>query len=102
MLYRLDYLNEDGSTGAAVKHLGRDFLSRHMTTARAFAVSQAESERRAILVTRIGKGGQMRPTLVIKADGTASKPGGMSGEDCVADKGRTCFCRNCRAARRRS
>jgi len=102
MLFRLDYLNNDGSTAEAVKHLGRDFLSRHMSTARTFAVAQAESDRRAILITRIGKGGIVRPSLVIRADGSASRPGGMDGENCVRDSGRTCFCRNCRAARRAS
>lgn len=105
MLYRLDYLNEDGSTGEAVPDpiLGGDFLCRHMTTARSHAMPLAKVNGRAILVTRIGKAGQMRPSLVIQPDGTATRPGGMAGEDCKAGKGQgACFCRNCRASRRAS
>lgn len=104
MLFRLDYLNDDGSTAEAVPDpfLRGDFLSSHMTTARRAAIHRAAEAGRAILVSRIGKGGHVRPSLVILADGTASRPGGMDGGNCVRDSGRTCFCRNCRATRRAS
>lgn len=102
MLYRLDYLNDDGSTAGAVPDplFRSDMLCRHMTTARSRAIECATRDNRAILVSRIGKAGAIRPSLVIRPNGTASRPGGMAGEDCTAGTGRTCFCRNCRASRR--
>lgn len=102
MLYRLDYLNDDGSTAEAVRGVLTcgDLLCRHMTTARSAAIGLAQDHSRAILVSRIGKAGQVRPSLVVKPDGSCTRPGGMKGEDCVRDNGRTCYCRNCRASRR--
>lgn len=101
MLYRLDYLNPDGSTAEAVRGgvACADFLSRHASTARKAAIQAAADSERAVLMTRIGNAGQMRPTLVIFPDGKCSPPAGMdSGHDAEA---RVCFCRNCRAGRMR-
>lgn len=100
MLYRLDFLNDDGTTEAIRDWLG-DFLSRHMTTARKEGTQRAVDSGRKVRVSRIGKAGDIRACLVIRPDGGAEKPEGMSGEDCKAGPGRPpCFCRNCRAGRR--
>lgn len=108
MLYRLDYLDTDGDITGPVLcwHVGTfpptsDVLTRHMTTARERAIQAAAKWECDVLVTRIGKSGQLRPSLVLAPDGTARKPGGMTGEDCKAGPGQPpCFCRNCRAGRR--
>lgn len=105
MLYRLDFIDSEGRAADPVQTLGRDFLSRHMTTARAYARAEAAATERAILITRIGKSGQMRPTLVIHPDGLSTRPQGTrttgAGGDCTATPdGPPCFCANCRAARR--
>ena len=99
MLYRLDYLTEDGSIGRAVLDpiLTRDYLSRHASTARRAAIQAAAESGDPVLLTRISGAGNMKPTLVIFPDGKCSPPKGMdSGHDAEA---RICFCRNCRAAR---
>lgn len=101
MLYRLDYLNPDGSTRGAVRvNAGTyDFLSRHASTARKRGMEEAAESGHPVLLTRIGNAGQMRPTLVMYPDGKCSPPSGMdSGHDAEA---RICFCRNCRAGRMR-
>lgn len=96
MLYRLDYLNADGTVRGPV----RDFLSRHMTTARKRATEAAAEAELSVQVTRIGKAGQTKATLVIRPDGGAERPAGTRGEDCKRNSGQTCFCRDCRAQRR--
>jgi hypothetical protein len=101
MLYRLDFLNDDGSTAEAVHDIivCADFLSRHASTARKKAIQAAANSGRAVVMTRIGRAGLMRPTLVIFPDGKCSPPAGMdSGHNAEA---RVCFCRNCRAGRAR-
>jgi hypothetical protein len=98
-LYRLDYLNDDGTTAEPVP----TFLSRHMTTARSAAIAAAKRGR-AILITRIGKAGALKATLIIMPDGTAKRPPNTKstdrGGDCRKDSGVACFCTACRADRR--
>lgn len=102
MLYRLDFHPD----GVAVHDplLGGDYLARHMSTARAYAAVAAGEERRDVLVTRIGKGGHLKATLIIHPDGSASRPPGSKPvserDDCKKGSGQTCFCSPCRAARR--
>ena len=100
-MYRLDYL----SSGAAVKDFtGRDFLCQHMKTAREQAAIFAIKGAEAVLITRIGKSGVLKATLVARPDGTFARPPGSKAanerEDCKAGTGETCFCSPCRAARR--
>lgn len=103
-LFRLDFLNDDDATaGAAVPGIAGDFLSRHMTTARKGAIQHAQASGRAILISRIGQAGIVRPCLRVYPDGTCKRPAGTVApprEDCTKDSGRPCFCSACRAARR--
>lgn len=101
-LYRLDFIDASGRPADAVRDpIMGDVLTRHMTTARARAIQAAQLAKRDVLITRIGKAGQMRPSLVVHPDGSASRPPGMGGEDCKAGQGKgPCFCLNCRATRR--
>lgn len=109
-LFRLDYCDANGTTTGPV--LGSDIgilpggvvLTRHMTTARARAIHAADLAKSDVLITRISGGGAMKPSLVIRQDGTGKRPPGTrtaNGPDCVAGTGRSCFCANCRAGRRR-
>lgn len=103
MLYRLDY----HPSGAAVQDplLMRDYLAHHMATARAYAIVAAGEQGEDVLVTRIGKAGALKPTLLVHPDGSASRPPGSrpvsERDDCKKDSGQTCFCAPCRAARRK-
>jgi hypothetical protein len=104
-LYRLDYLNDDGTTAEPVTNfVGSDFLARHMTTARGAAIEVAAKRGRAILITRIGKAGALRATLIIMPDGTAKRPPNTKSTDragdCRKGSGVACFCTACRADRR--
>lgn len=102
-LYRLDYLNADGSKAEGVPdRIGQQFLSRHMATARSWATERAAEDQRAILVTRIAGAGAMKSTLVVNPDGSCTRPPGSKTADpnCRCGTGRTCFCPNARAARR--
>lgn len=98
-LYRLDFLNDDGSTAEAVRQpiIGGDYLARHASTARAHAIETARESNRAILLTRIGNAGITRPTLVIQPDGRCRPPAGM---DSPHSDDRVCFCPACRAQRK--
>ena len=121
MLYRLDYCDTDGRATGAVK--GRDIgilptgdvLTRHMTTARQRAIQAAAPtayapDGRRVLITRIDRAGRLRPSLVIRPDGSATTPPGMAStrDTCRAvgrpgtptDDGGACFCSACRAARK--
>ena len=101
-LYRLDYVDTDGNVTGPVHDWRGDVLCRHMTTARKRAQDFAAETRCDVLVSRIGgKSASVRGVLVIRPDGTASKPPGAKGEDCTArPDGPPCFCKNCRAGRR--
>lgn len=96
-LFRLDF-----EGGEPVQNsTGRDFICAHMQTARERAIQTAGITGRSVVITRIGKGGQLRPSLIARPDGSCAKPPGVKGETCTANQGRgACFCRNCRAARR--
>jgi hypothetical protein len=99
-LYRLDFI---GSTDPIKNGIGQEFLSHHASTARARAIDAAAERGLPVTINRIGNTGAIRPTLVIHPDGRATRPDGMSGEDCTAGPGQpACFCRNCRAGRRKS
>jgi hypothetical protein len=102
MLYRLDYIDASGREVGPVKNTtGDDFLSRHMSTARKRAIEAAGERELSVQVTRIGKAGQTRPTLIVRPDGGAEPPR-QARSDCKAGPGKPpCFCRNCRAERRR-
>jgi hypothetical protein len=105
-LYRLDYVDEQGAIRASVANDidGRDFLSRHMQTARQAAKNAAEASGSRVLITRIGNAGQLRPSLVILPDGSALPPATAKKDrnTCTRDTQRVCFCPSCRAARRDS
>ena len=99
-MYRLDYAD----TGEAVREplLDRDYLARHMQTARAKAVATARHHSRPILISRISNAGNLRPSLVIEPSGRAHRPPStkaVSREDCRRETG-PCFCSPCRAERR--
>lgn len=73
-LYRLDYATPTGQILAPVKDrimTSSDYLSRHAQTARRHAIelSTAEGEDRCILITRIGKSGQTKPTMLVLPGG---------------------------------
>lgn len=101
-MYRLDYLN----AGPVTDFTNRDYLCKHMATARNVASERAQLMSRQVLITRIGKAGSLKPTLVANPDGTFSRPPGSEPvserEDCKAGnaEGLACFCTPCRAARR--
>lgn len=106
-MFRLDYLNPDGTTDEPVVDviMGGVFFRRHMATARQYASTTAQLTDRAILITRIVKAGQLKPSLVALPDGSFQRPPGSrpasEREDCRRDSGLPCFCSPCRAARRR-
>ncbi len=104
MLYRLDYLNDDGSQEPVRDPiLGGDFICRHMTTARARATTVATRDERRVQITRIVGAGSMKATLVIGPDGTATRPSGtraVERENCTRATDDPCFCTACRADRR--
>lgn len=93
-LYRLDY--EDGRP--VENSIGRDFICAHMQTARERAIQQAMLEQLSITVTRIGKSGRLRPTLLVMPDGACVPPEAMRPEGCKYPE--VCFCANCRARRK--
>jgi hypothetical protein len=108
-MYRLDYLNLDGKTTGGVqgRHIGilptDQVLTQHMATARVHAKLAALRAECDVLITRIGKAGQLRATLVIHPDGSASPPPQAKTDPrstCVRREGKTCFCPTCRAERR--
>lgn len=118
-LYRLDYVNARGEATGAVdgRHvapgpndpkvgpllLPGDVLTRHMTTARAHAVTAARRAECDVAISRIVKGGQIKVALIVHPDGRASRPPKTrppAGQECKAGSGQTCFCPNCRASRR--
>ncbi len=73
-LYRLDYATPTGQILAPVKDsimTSSDYLSRHAQTARRKAVelSTAPGEDRCVLITRIGKSGQTKPTMLVLPGG---------------------------------
>lgn len=103
MMYRLDYMS--GKTFTPVKDFGgRDLLCMHMATARNAASEHAEIFKKPVLITRIGKSGALKPSLVANPDGSFSRPPDSmpvnEREDCKAGTDVPCFCSPCRAARR--
>lgn len=106
LMYRLDYLTVDGKENLEpVKDFtGRDFLCQHMATARNVAGERAELFTRPVLITRIGKSGALKASLVAHPDGSFTRPPDSAPvnerEDCKAGTDVTCFCSPCRAQRR--
>lgn len=106
-MFRLDYLTVDGENLEPVKDFSnRDYLCQHMATARNVASEYAALHNKPVLITRIGKSGALKPTLLANPDATFSRPPGSAPinerEDCKAGsaEGAVCFCTPCRAARR--
>lgn len=111
MMYRLDYCDTTGRATGAVRgaDLGilptGDVLTRHMTTARQRAIQAANRAECDVLISRIGKSGNIKPSLIVSRDGRAKRPPGMKAasgtRECRAGLGLgACFCDNCRASRR--
>jgi hypothetical protein len=104
-MYRLDYVDGGSVRGADIDILPTgDVLTAHMTTARTHALQAARRAGRAVLISRIDKAGRLRSALVIRPDGSASRPEDKrpmnARSDCKRDSGETCFCQACRAERR--
>lgn len=103
-MYRLDYMS--GEALSPVKDFtNRDLLCMHMATARNAASERAQTFKKPVLITRIGKSGVLKASLVAHPDGSFTRPPDSKPvnerEDCKAGvEGVTCFCSPCRAARR--
>lgn len=101
-MYRLYRMTDDGLH--AVKNFDSIYICAHMATARSVAENVAVWIQESILITRVGKNGALKPTLVANPDGTFSRPPGTEPvserEDCKAGTDEVCFCSPCRAERR--
>lgn len=107
MLYRLDYCDTHGKTTGPVRgaDLGilptGDVLCRHMSRARERAIQAANRAECDVLITRIGKSGDLKPSLIIDRDGRGKQPPGKRPSGGIEHReGGPCFCANCRAGRR--
>lgn len=102
-LYRLDFLDPDGAAQAPVRGMAGDFLARHMQTARSHGTAVAAATDSNVLVTRIDNAGNMKPSLIIRPDGTTAPPPqarhANPREVCRKSQGGSCFCTPCRAER---
>jgi hypothetical protein len=104
-LYRLDYLAPDGSTaGGVTGFAGMDYLARHASKARARAQEAAHESGCEVQITSIQNGGHLRPTLIVRPDGSARRPANSRPApgrlECRAGLDARCFCAACRAARK--
>lgn len=115
-LVRADFIDPDGNvrtplTGAIVRSLpsseGRiipdgDYLTRHMQTMRPVASEAAQRAEADILISRIVKGGAIRPSLIATFDGRFRRPDTSKSAGANADHkdDGPCFCAACRADRR--
>lgn len=96
--YALDYQDDD----TPVMDGAEPERCAHMATARRLATRAAVYSGRAIQVSTLDATGARRPRIVIRPDGGAEPPAEMTTY-CAAGPGKPpCFCRNCRAARRRA
>lgn len=102
MLYRLDYHDGDREAVRDPMMIGSDLITRHMSTARGRASEEARESGRAILITRIGKAGAMKPSLIVEPSGKCRRPDGTkaTGQGCSRASGKACFCPACRAERK--
>jgi hypothetical protein len=114
-LFRLDYIDTNGKVTGPVR--GRDIgvltlaassddiLVTHMQTARRHALDAARRAECDVQIAGIIKGGIIKPRLIVRPDGSASKPhgtrAGRTQDECKRDSGERCFCPACRAERRR-
>ena len=81
------------------------FETRHMATARQRAREWAATTGEAVEVcTHDRETGRRRIRTIIRPDGSAAPPPGMTAgrEDCTRDSGRPCFCTPCRDERRKA
>lgn len=109
-MFRLDYIDGTGKSPVLGVHIGilptGTVLTRHMTTARKHATTAAARARQDVLITRIGKAGALRPSLIVQADGGSRRPPGTrpanERDECKRENGETCFCPSCRAERRQA
>lgn len=113
-MFRLDYIDSDGRIiapvlGSEIDTLSlaasaEDVLTMHASTARKHARAAADRSGKDVLITRIVKGGQLKPSTVIRAAGGSGRPPGFkpanARENCKRDSGQRCFCTACRAERK--
>jgi hypothetical protein len=113
-MFRLDYIDASGRIiapvlGSEIDTLSigasaADVLTMHAATARKHARAAAERSGHDVLITRIVGGGRLKPSSVVKPDGSNGRPPGSRPasrrEDCKRDSGQRCFCTACRAERK--